>query len=70
MKKLIISVLVIFLSIPVFAQAPPQAPKVFQIHSEKRPFIKKGDRKRKKGHRHHIRKKMHDKKHIGESHKK
>ncbi len=67
MKKLLTSLLVLLLSIPVFSQTGSPPPKTFQIHSEKRPFIKKGDRKRK-GHHHRIRNKMHVKKHFKEGH--
>ncbi len=67
MKKLIVSMLLIFLGAPVFSQAVTQAPRTFHIHSEKRPFIKKGDRKKMK-HRHHIKHKMKGGKHLREKH--
>jgi hypothetical protein len=68
MKKIITSLLVLLLSVPVFSQTGSPPPKTFQIHSEKRPFIKKDDRKRR-GH-HHVKQKMHVKKHFNERHKK
>jgi hypothetical protein len=68
MKKLITSLLVLLLSVPVFSQTGSPPPKTFQIHSEKRPFIKKGDRKRR-GHHHHGKSQMHVKKHLNERHK-
>ena len=69
MKKLLISILIGFMVFPAFSQGTSQAPKTIHIHSEKRPFIKKGDRKKKK-HRHRAKHRMHDKKHFQQNHKK
>jgi hypothetical protein len=70
MKKLLTSLLVLFLTVPVFSQTSSPPPRTFQIHSEKRPFIKKGDRKRWKARHHHRMRKMADKRHFQEKHKK
>jgi len=69
MKKLLVALLIMLMNVPVFSQTGSPPPKTFQIHSEKRPFIKKGERKKRKHHR-HIKHKMMEKKHFRENHKK
>ncbi len=72
MKKLILSLIFLALSISVLPQAGPSAQKKsFPIHTEKRMFIKKGDRHRHGGHHHHPKKnKPGDRKHFNDRHKK
>ncbi|MCX6291871.1 MAG: hypothetical protein NT126_08915 [Bacteroidetes bacterium] len=70
MKKIIISLLLLVLSVSVFSQANTAPPKkTFGIHTEKRMFIKKGDRRHPK-HHHPKKHNMGDKKHFMENHKK
>ncbi len=69
MKKLLTSLLIVLLSLPVFSQTGSPPSKVFQIHSEKRPFVKKDRRERRKGRHHHRQRKMNDRAHFRENHK-
>jgi hypothetical protein len=70
MKKLILFLVLILFNASVFSQAGSPPPKTFQIHSEKRPFIKKAERERRKHLRHQVKHKMNGGGHLHENHKK
>lgn len=71
MKKLIIPFIILMLCSLMYSNAGiPVQQKVFQIHTEKRAFVKKGDRKHRRHHHHPKKNRMGDKKHFMENHKK
>lgn len=72
MKKLIISLFLWMLGCYAFSKAGPNVQqKTFRIHTEKRMFIKKMDREKHNRHRrHHRARKMADRQHFMEHHKK
>jgi len=71
MKKLIVSLVLLVLGFTgLSAASAPIQEKPIQIHTEKRPFIRKGDPRRHGRHHHHHPRRKGGGRHMRENHKK